>query len=138
MKGAVLLDTGPLVAFLSANDGYHDWAQHRWQDIQPPMLTCEAVIAEAVFLLQREAKLAKVIMDLIERGVLRVEFALGEELRAVAALLQRYANVPMSLADACLVRMSELWADSRVFTLDEGFRFYRHHGRQTILLIAPL
>ena len=137
MKPAVLLDTGPLVAFLSAADAQHDWAQQRWRDIQPPMLSCEAVIAEAVFLLQRERKSPQPVLGLVERGVIRVEFSLTEELRAITALIERYRDVPMSLADASLVRMSELWADSRVFTLDDDFRFYRRHGRQTIPLITP-
>lgn len=137
MKGTVLLDTGPLVAFLSAADAHHDWAQQHWQNIQPPMLSCEAVIAEAVFLLQHEHKPSQPVLDLIERGVIRVEFSLAEELRAVTALIERYSDVPMSLADASLVRMSELWADSRVFTLDDDFRLYRRHGRQSIPLIIP-
>ena len=66
-----------------------------------------------------------------------MDFALEEEVTTVAASVERYADVPMSLADACLVRMSELRTDSRVFTLDDDFRLYRRNGRQTIPLITP-
>jgi predicted nucleic acid-binding protein len=133
----VLLDTGPLVAFLSADDAYHDWAQERWRNLSPPLLSCEAVITEAAFLLQRQDKSRAGLFALIQRGVVKLDFSLTEELPAVAALVDRYANVPMSLADACLVRMSEFWADARVFTLDEDFHLYRRHGRQAIPLIEP-
>ena len=137
MSRTVLVDTGPLVAFLSAADAYHDWVHEQWELLSPPMLTCEAVFTEAAFLLQRQRKSRAALFELIRRGVVRVDFSLMEELTAAAALVARYGNVPMSLADACLVRMSELWADSHIFTLDEDFRLYRRHGRQAIPLIAP-
>ena len=137
MSATVLLDTGPLVAFLSGADAHHGWAQEQWQDLLPPLLTCEAVITEAAFLLQRHDRSRANLFELIRRGVVKLDFSLTEELPVVAALVERYANIPMSLADACLVRMSELWADARVFTLDDDFHTYRRHGRQTIPLITP-
>ena len=137
MSPRVVLDTGPLVAFLSAADAHHDWVQEQWQSLRPPLLTCEAVITEAAFLLQRQDKSRANLFELIRRGVLKLDFSLTEELPVVAALVERYANLPMSLADACLVRMSELWSDARVFTLDKDFHTYRRHGRQAIPLIIP-
>jgi predicted nucleic acid-binding protein len=133
----VLLDTGPLVAFLSAADAHHLWVQEQWQRLSPPLLTCEAVITEAAFLLQRQRKSRAALFELIRRNVVQLDFDLTKELPAIATLVERYGDVPMSLADACLVRMSELWTDARVFTLDEDFRLYRRHGRQAIPLIAP-
>jgi len=100
-------------------------------------VTCEAVITEAAFLLQRQDKSRANLFELIRRGVLKLDFSLTKELPVVVALVERYANVPMSLADASLVRMSELWADARVFTLDNDFHTYRRHGRQAIPLIIP-
>lgn len=137
MNGSVLLDAGPLVAFLSARDAYHEWATEQWRTLTPPMLTCEAVLAEAVFLLRREDRRVQSVLELVKRGVVRLDFVLGHELDAVHALLRRYEDAPMSLADACLVRMSELHAESRVFTVDRHFRLYRRHGRQVIPLLAP-
>ena len=137
MSRSVLLDTGPLVAFLSAADAHHRWVREQWEQLSPPLLTCEAVITETAFLLQRQRKSRAALFELIRRGVVRLDFALDEELSAVAASVERYADVPMSLADACLVRMSELWAGSRVFTLEDDFHLYRRHGRQSIPLITP-
>jgi predicted nucleic acid-binding protein len=137
VKGAVLVDTGPLVAFLSANDAYHGWVVERWQDLRPPLLTCEAVLSEAVFLLQRKALSERGLVELVERGLVRLDFSLAADIAAVATLLRRYADVPMSLADACLVRMSEVYSDSRMFTLDSDFKLYRRLGRRAIAAIAP-
>src|ERR1019366_2993385 len=117
----VLLDTGPLVAFLSAADTHHAWAQEQWKHLSPPLLTCEAVLTEAAVLLKRQEKSRAGLFALIERGVVKLDFTLAKELPAVARMVERYADVPMSLADACLVRMSELWTRAQVFTLDEDF-----------------
>jgi predicted nucleic acid-binding protein len=133
----VLIDTGPLVAFLSEGDAHHDWATKQWQLARPPMVTCDAVIAEAVFLLQRERRPTEGIFKLVERGVIQLDFSLGAEAEAIAVLVERYSKVPMSLADACLVRMSETHSDARVFTLDRDFLVYRRQRRQVIPLIAP-
>ena len=53
MTPHILLDTGPLVAYLNRHDPHHDWARLQWQNLQPPMLTCEAVISESCHLLRR-------------------------------------------------------------------------------------
>jgi predicted nucleic acid-binding protein len=76
-------------------------------------------------------------LSLLERGVVRVGMALSEEASAVRKLFERYENLPASLADACLIRLSELYDDSRVMTLDCDFHVYRRHGRKTIALVRP-
>jgi len=76
-------------------------------------------------------------MELLQRGILQVEFHMERQIPAIAKLMAKYANVPMSLADACLVRMSELIPDSKVMTLDSDFHIYRRYGRQIIPLIIP-
>ena len=76
-------------------------------------------------------------MRAVQRGILQIAFDVETEAAALENLIARYANGPMSLADASLVRLSELHRDSRVFTLDRDFRQYRRHGRQVIPLIAP-
>lgn len=80
---------------------------------------------------------ADALLALVRRKLVRVPFQLEAELPAVERLMARYANVPISLADACLVRMSETHAGSVVVTLDSDFRTYRRHGRNVIPLIAP-
>ncbi len=139
MRGAenVLVDTGPLAAWLNANDRHHSWAKAQFGRLRPPLTTCEAVVSEVVFLLHRLGRGGDAAPRLIDRGVLRVAPVLQTEASAVAALMRKYADVPMSLADACLVRLSELIPHAVVFTLDADFRFFRRRGRAAIPLLIP-
>ena len=102
-----------------------------------PLITCEAVITEASYLLGRAFGSADALFEAIGRRAVSIQFTLSEELTSVRRLMKRYGNLPMSLADGCLVRMSELFSDSAIFTLDRDFSSYRRHGRQHIPLIAP-
>ena len=102
-----------------------------------PLLTCEAVIAEACFLTQRMLGSSRAVYDFVETGAVKIEFNLSEEFEAVKNLALRYQNVPMSLADACLVRMSESNENSTVFTTDSDFLIYRKNGSQLIPTITP-
>lgn len=133
----VLIDTGPLVALLKRRDQFHDWTKQQWSTIQPPLITCDAVIAEACFLLQGTYGGSAAVMDLLERGAVRVAFDLNQEASSIKALMQRYESVPMALADACLVRMSELLPNSAILTLDSDFRIYRRERNQVISVIMP-
>jgi len=137
MRRQVILDTGPLVAFLNGRDRYHDWAVQQWEQIQAPMLTCEAVVSEACFVLGRLSNGPGAVLELLRRQVLDLPFCLTDHVPPVAALMQRYDSVPMSLADACLVRMAELFDGSSVLTLDADFRIYRKNKRQVIPLLLP-
>ncbi len=132
-----ILDTGPLVALLNRRDRYHDWARDQWSRISPPLMTCEAVLAEACFLVQPLAGGQGAVLDLVRHGVLDLSFHLAAETEAVSQLLNKYRDVPMSLADGCLVRMAELDADAVVLTLDSDFAFYRKNSRQVIPSMAP-
>jgi predicted nucleic acid-binding protein len=137
MKQSILLDTGPLVAFLNRRDKFHKWAMAQWDQIAPPMLTCEAVVSEACFLLAGPRKGSDLVMQLIQRKIISISFRLDENIQPVRKLLAKYCSVPMSLADACLVRMSELDQSSQVFTLDSDFNLYRKDGRRIIPTIMP-
>jgi predicted nucleic acid-binding protein len=137
MSRVVLVDTGPLVAFLNRRDGWHQWALDRLGEVEPPLDTCEAVLSEACYLLRATPAGPAAVMELVTRGLVRLAFGLGREAEAVRRLLHRYRTVPMSLADACLVRMSELNAGCQLLTLDGDFRIYRRNGRQVIPLICP-
>ena len=138
MNPCTILDTGPLIAFLNSRDGHHRWARDQWARVEPPFLTCEAVIAEACFLAQRlGAGAPEAVVSLVERGVLVVSFRLADEAAAVARMMKKYDDVPMSLADACLVRMSEQHPGSVILTLDGDFRIYRRSGRHPIPTRMP-
>jgi predicted nucleic acid-binding protein len=133
----VLLDAGPVVALLDDREQYHEWAVEQVGHLPTPFLTCESVISEACFLLRRLHGGSQKIMDLLSRGLVLLHFRLEDEAAAIAWLLAKYADVPMSLADACLVRMAEQHSQSVVFTLDSDFKRYRKHGRQVIPTLMP-
>mgnify|MGYP003449622730 FL=1 len=101
------------------------------------MTTCEAVLSEACFLLHRINGGQDAVLELVARGIVTVTFSLAAELAAVRKLMARYASIPMSLADACLVRMSELDPRATVITLDSDFKIYRRNRRQTIPVLLP-
>lgn len=132
-----IVDAGPLVAVLSQRDRYHAWAKGAFANVKAPVVTCEAVLAEAWHLLRGTATGQLALLELIASGVVVVEFSLMSELAAVRRLVARYRDRPMSLADACLVRMTELHESALVLTLDQDFSVYRKHGRQVIPLISP-
>ncbi|MBI3465119.1 MAG: PIN domain-containing protein [Planctomycetes bacterium] len=137
MNQVPLLDAGPLVALLDRRDEHHRWALEQMSGLRPPFRTCEAVVAESFYLLRDLPEARKAALEMITKGVITIPFQLSEQSREVLTLIERYANVPMSLADACLVRMSELLSDCVVFTLDTDFAIYRRHRRQKIPLLIP-
>ncbi len=137
MKTAYLLDTGPLVAYLDRRDRFHAWAKAHFDRLQAPFLTCEAVITEACYLLRSSPRGPQIVLETILREAVSLPFRFEGEAAAIGELMARYANVPMSFADACLVRMSEVIPATVVLTLDRDFTIYRKHHRQDIPLLMP-
>jgi len=133
----VILDSSPLVAYFNQSETYHGWCVRQFDSIKPPLLSCEAALAEAVYLIASRGGDAGRIFEFLRDGIIQVPFQLAPEAESVASLMRRYADLPMDLADACLVRMTEKKHDVRVFTLDRDFKIYRRHGRQVIPLIFP-
>jgi len=133
----ILVDTGPLVALLNARDRHHEWAKVQFGAIRPPLVTCDAVLTEACYLLRASARGPAAILAMVSRGLLVATFRLAEHAEPVGRLITRYSSVPMDLTDACLVRLSELSEDPVVLTLDKDFLVYRRHGRQRIATIIP-
>lgn len=137
MTATVILDTGPWVALHCRDERHHEWATEQFAQHPGPFLTCEAVVTETCFLLARGGFDPAKALALLERGVVRIGMVLGDEASAVRKLFERYDNVPASLADACLIRLSEMYESSRVLTLDSDFHIYRRHGRKVIALLRP-
>jgi predicted nucleic acid-binding protein len=135
MAGNVLVDAGFLVALLSRRDAHHRWAASQAERLTPPWKTCEAVLSEAFHLLGPPGRSA--LSALLRRQAVTVAFDLGDNLEAVLAVMEKYANVPASLADASLVRMTETVDDPSLLTTDEDFRVYRRHGRRTVPCVTP-
>jgi predicted nucleic acid-binding protein len=133
----VIADTGPLVAFLVRQSQHHRWACEAMASFRPPLLTCEPVLAEAAHLLRRDGCEADPLLALIERGVINIAFSVESELAPLRQLMRRYSDQPMSLADACLVRLAELHEKPRVWTLNSDFRVYRRLGRLVIPTLMP-
>jgi predicted nucleic acid-binding protein len=132
-----IVDTGPLVAFFDRAERHHSWVVERFEELDAPLLVCEPVLAEAMYLLGRYAKAQDAILELIQNGALNVAFRLDEHIDALRKMLQKYSDTPMSLADACIVRMSEIHERHAVLTLDSDFLVYRKHGRAALTLIQP-
>jgi predicted nucleic acid-binding protein len=125
------------VAYLVKNDRYHKWAAEQWANIEPPFLTCEPMLTEANYLLRSFPGGNDVLFDYLRRGGLKIAFHLEKHVEAVSLLLKKYSNVPMSLADACLVRMAETIPGGTIITLDGDFRIYRKSNRTVIPTIMP-
>jgi predicted nucleic acid-binding protein len=135
MAGIVLVDTGFVVALLSRRDTHHRWAVAQAARRGPPWRTCEAVLSEAFHLLGARGAFA--LSALLRRRTVVPAFDVAADLDAVLRLMQKYANVPMGFADACLVRMTETSADPIVLTTDADFGVYRRHSRNVVPCVTP-
>lgn len=131
----VLVDAGFLVALLSNRDSHHEWARKQASELPPPWYTCEAVLSESFHLLGGRG--APSLGALLHRRAVLVDFELSENLEPVLKLIEKYSDVPMSLADACLVRMTETIAEPIIMTTDEDFRIYRRHSRHVVPCVTP-
>jgi predicted nucleic acid-binding protein len=135
MAANVLVDTSFLVAFLNRRDADHRWATSQAAKSHFPWKTCEPVLSETFYLLGPRG--APRLIDLLNTRALICTFQFAESIKEVLDLLQKYADVPINLADACLVRMTEVLPDPVLLTTDTDFRIYRRNSRQTIPRVSP-
>lgn len=134
---AAIIDTGPLVAFFDRSERHHGWVAERVEELEAPLLVCEPVLTEALYLLARYSGARQALFELLQNGALSIAFRIEEHVAALRSLLQKYRDTPMSLADACIVRMAEIHEQHDVLTLDSDFSVYRKHGRVPLTLIYP-
>jgi predicted nucleic acid-binding protein len=132
-----IVDTGPLVAFFDRSERHHLWAAERIEKLEAPLLVCEPVLTEAVYLLAPFPKAQDAVFKLLQNGALELAFRLADHLNVLDRLMQKYRDTPMSLADACVVRMAEIHEHYSVLTLDSDFAVYRKHSRNPMTLIHP-
>jgi predicted nucleic acid-binding protein len=137
MAKTVVIDSGAIVAALRRRDQHHAWARAHFEAETEPFVTCEAVISESFFLLERARGGKEALSSLLERAIVRVDFSFSDQLAETLRLLRRYDDTPISFADACVVRMAEQIQGAVVFTTDSDFRTYRKNGRQIIPVIMP-
>jgi predicted nucleic acid-binding protein len=134
----VIVDTGPLVAFMDRGEPFHAWSVAQLEQVQGSLVSCEAVIAEMDYIIRSRGGDPSGLYDRVADGTIEVSFSLAKEVRAVARLLHRFADQEMQLADACVVRLSELHEDCVVLTTDfRDFSVYRRFERQRIPFLAP-
>lgn len=121
-----LLDTGPLVALLDRSDQNHEQAKSLFAQVFPPLLTCESVISEACFLTGKKgAGVSQKIISLGMDGFYKIPLVLEKHWKAIFDLLSKYQDQPISLADACLIRLAEIYQTPRILTFDTDFERYR-------------
>lgn len=138
MTPTVLLDTGPLVAFLNARDRHHAWAAKTWSQLPVPLVTCEAVISEAIFLLKGSSRAQSAVLQLIERGAIQIEAPLGGHACDIRKIMEKYETLPTSLADSALVWLADLHERAVVLTLDSDFLVYRLSSGRAIEVLLPI
>jgi uncharacterized protein len=132
MKG--IADTGLIVAFARANDEHHTWGVDVAKSLTEPLLTCEAVLAEAAFHLGSSSY----VLSLLTDDMLRIAFDCNRNIQQLRELAVRYQDRKPDFADLCLIRMSELYPRHTVITVDESdFRVYRRNKREVIPLLCP-
>jgi uncharacterized protein len=132
-----IVDTGPLVAFFDRAERHHRWVAERIEELEAPLLVCEPVLTEAMYLLGRYSRSKHDLFKLLQNGALDLAFRIEEHADALSKLLEKYRDTPMSLADACIVRMAEINERHAVLTLDSDFSVYRKHERIPLTLICP-
>ena len=93
---AAIVDTGPLVAFLDRAEQHHRWVLSRIEELDPPLLVCEPVLAEAMHLLARFSRAQDALFGLLENGALTIAFHIDEHVSALRKLHQKYRDRPMS------------------------------------------
>ena len=135
MAANIVVDAGFLVALLTERDANHRWAVATAESHPAPWTTCDAVISELFYLLGREG--VSPLTEILRRGTVLCAFQLDRNIKEVLSFMLKYVDVPMSFADACLVRMTETLADPILLTTDSDFRIYRRHGRQVIPCRMP-
>jgi uncharacterized protein len=133
----LIIDTSFFVAFLQERDEFHPWAVNALKAHNGKLATCEAVLVETSYLLRDRLDARRRLLAAVATGNIGIPFTLAEEAAAIGKLMDRYRNIPMSLADGCLVRMAEIHDEAVLFTLDEDFKIYRKSNRQVIPTIMP-
>lgn len=133
----IIADTGPIVALINPRDHHHQWARTAIRQMSEPMLTCDAVLSEALFLISGAPNGIRRFTDILASGAIQSDFATAANLRELTVLIRKYQTLPMSFADACIVRLAEIHEGAAVLTIDSHFHVYRKNGSEPISLVMP-
>ena len=133
----MLLATGVVVALLDRSEWFHERCAAALLDLRRPLVTCEAVIAECCYLLRNLPGAAEAVLENVTNGTFQIPFQLTRAGDAVRRLMQKYRDIPIDLADACLVHLAEELGTGDILTLDRDFEVYRWgRGKSFRLMIA--
>jgi uncharacterized protein len=132
----VLLDTGVIVALLDRSERLHERCAEAVQEIEAPLVTCEAVIAESCYLLRNLAGASEAVIENVATGIFQIPFQLSQEAAGVKQVLRKYRDRRMDLADACLIRLADEFGSGDILTLDGDFSIYRW-GRNKAFRMMP-
>lgn len=135
VPGELILDTGPFVALVDRSETRHRDCVEVLEHWTGSIVTTEAVVTETLYLVGPSWRPQNGILQFIFRGAVVVVSSSIESLRRVADLMEKYADRPMDYADATLVALAEDLDTDRVFTLDQDFSIYRHHGDRPFRLL---
>jgi uncharacterized protein len=121
----VLLDTGVIVALLDRSERLHRACAGAVRELQAPLITCEAVIAESCYLLRNLSGASEAVIENVAAGVFQIPFQLSRESAGVKHVLRKYRDRKIDLADACLIRLADEFGTADILTLDQDFVIYR-------------
>ncbi len=133
----VVVDTGPLVAFFRKADHYHGWILDQLAHMQATLVTCEAVLSETLFLVRYDKRAVASLKSMMEGRLLLVESVFSEHAQDVMDVIEKYRDLPASVADACVIVLHQRLNSSRILTLDSDFLIYRRPDGSLPDLIAP-
>jgi uncharacterized protein len=138
MTSYQIIDTGPLVSLLTPSEPYHLWTKEQYQNASSALLSCEAVLTEAAhFLSKSRFGGVKLLIDFVNNAPIHLPFSYAQNRMEIRELIEKYADVPMSFADACLIRLSELYPDAPILTLDSDFLIYRRNKNERLPVVLP-
>ena len=127
---STLLDTGVIVALLDRSERHHSECVEVLSELAGSLVTCEACIAETCYLLRGIRGAPEAVVSNVANGLFRIPIGLNDQASSVERLLKKYRDVPMDLADACLVDLADRLGTGRILTLDSDFEVYRWRARQ--------
>jgi len=134
----VLVDTGFLVALYDRHEATHRDFLRLYEKLENPLVTCEAVIVETLYLLQSLPSAQQKILSSIDQGILEIPFHLRSSSAIVQEIMEKYNDTPADFADACLIQMADELNTGDIVTLDSDFLHYRWRKTKPFNLLIPL
>ena len=134
----VLVDSSFLIALYDQSDFYHTRCLRAYESFDRPLVTCEAVVTECVYMLRYVSGAAEALLASIEGGALEIGFRLSEAAGSINSIMKKYRDTPADIADACLIAMADELDTGDILTLDSDFTHYRWRKTRPFRMLIPL